>query len=84
MCLDYVNVKKKEEGETVAFRKQNSIITSRRMTSLLLILLASVSQALSVNAIRDIQANSMNIYRAVVWNYVACVFPGIIYIVENG
>ena len=54
------------------------------MTPLLLILLASVTQALSVNAIRDIQANSVNIYRAVVWNYLACVILGAIYIAFTG
>lgn len=54
------------------------------MTAILLILLASVTQALSVNAIRDIQANSINIYRAVVWNYVACLCLGVIYIAFTG
>ena len=54
------------------------------MTSLLLILLASITQALSVNAVRGIQASATNIYRAVVWNYVACAILGLIYIAFTG
>lgn len=54
------------------------------MTSLALIFLAALAQALSVNAIRDIQANSINIYKAVTWNYVAATIPGILYITFTG
>jgi multidrug transporter EmrE-like cation transporter len=54
------------------------------MTPFLFILLASVTQALSVHAIRDIQARAGNIFKAVVWNYAVCALIGIIYLIITG
>lgn len=54
------------------------------MTPYLYILLASITQALSVHAIRDIQARSGNIFKAVIWNYVVCALIGITYLIITG
>lgn len=54
------------------------------VTPFLFIFLASITQALSVNAIRDIQASSINIYRAIMWGYAASVLLGVVYIAFIG
>lgn len=54
------------------------------MIPLLPILIASITQALSVNAIRSIQATASNVYKAIAWGYLVSTLIGILYILITG